>query len=726
MFKSVLWASPFVAASVEDGLELLQHHAVKTIGRAVPQTIGDDQRCNEKAIAMFHPKCNSLGFGQDICITKTLNNNGCKAKCEGDVGCSFYAFWNKQNSKAARRSQCMLFGPECTPRPVKSGESVLVQVRETTTTTTEAAPPVPVDPVPTTPAPTTGGGGNPFNPFAPPAPVDPVPATGTTTPIAAQPVAPTEAPVQEVPGAGECDPSTDQFCEWRHANDDNTCDEEGCGNRAEFRRKYAELPLIDAPINAEPDAIIAEEGGVPPPNKQFHNLHFKKVTQNDLGGAGIRYSDVTVLEVNGEDRVVDCIVTAPNGYEGFRPERNGLGIGDKIGVINIMHSTSVDLTYSFVFQDNDEPATLGEFFFSVFDMDTGKGYKRRGNRVQSVEKLTISGYVEYYLIPMDKGGEIKVTNHGAGADFEGTTWGRARDNPNDPLVLDELQAARSVSFKFAPGRSTFSLSYSLGEAVRGGRNFMFSGMTNLYFCKAPKVNLAFNTSTVARNNLGGRGPEKDVAEGILFTNVAQIGDQSLDLEVNALEEYWPMNVDRNGLLGDFAQINLGTPSQAGSTGTCEFKFKLLKGGSDEPYEAEWLYFSMFDLDQAKSNRKWNPKWQESLTVSGFASQYISDNSEIKVEQLDKRTYRYNSSKKGTGKDNPRDPLNLDKVMLARTVTFVYRAVSEWTARFAIGLPLAIDGRNFLFAGKSSTVSCDQNTYGDVINVQNHVTPPPGR
>lgn len=710
MFKSVFWASPLVAANVEDGLELLQHHAVKTVGQFVPVQIGTDKRCTEQAIAMFHPDCDSLGFGQDICQTNTVNNKGCKSKCEKDAGCSFYTFWNKQNSMKSRRSQCMLFGPECKPRKVKGGDAILVQVRETTTTTTTTEE-VPVDPVPTTPAPTTGGGGNPFNPFAPHVPVDPVP---------------TEAPVKEVPGAGECDPAADQFCEWRHANDDNTCDEEGCGNRAEFRKKFAELPPIDAPINAEPDAIIAEEGGVPPPTKQFHNLHFKKVTQNDLGGAGIRYSDVTVLEVNGEDRVVDCIVTAPNGYEGFRPERNGLGIGDKIGVINIMHSTSVDLTYSFVFQDNDQPATLGEFFFSVFDMDTGKGYKKGGQRVRSIEKLTISGYEEYYLIPMEKGGEIAVTNHGAGADFEGTTWGRARDNPNDPLVLDELQAARSVSFKFAPGKSTFSLTYSLGKAVRGGRNFMFSGMTNLYFCKAPKVNLNFNTSTVARNNLGNKGPEEGVPEGILFTNIAQIGDQSLDLEVNALEEYWPRNVERNGLLGDFAQINLATPSQQGDTGTCEFKFKLLKGGSDEPYEAEWLYFSMFDLDQAKSNKKWNPKWQESLTVSGFASQYISDGSEIKVEQLDKRTYRYNSSKKGTGKDNPKDPLKLDAVMLARTVTFVYRAVSEWTARFAIGLPMAIDGRNFLFAGKSSTVSCDQNTYGDVINVQNHITPPPGR
>jgi len=693
--KSVFWAFPLIHAH-DEGLMLLQQHSQKKISRqTLPDEIGTNKRCKSQSLSIYYRKCSDLGFGEDRCQNdNSVTKGSCIAKCMSNAECNHVTYWGNGNDKKKRKRLCLLFGGECIEKNTKADEkSVLIKVRETTTTTTAA---------PTTTPPATTSG---FNPFQP---------TFQTT---------TVAPVDHVvPGAGECDPNGDDLCVWRHADDDNHCDEEGCGNRAEFRKKFAELPAIEAPINAEPDAVIAENGGPVPPQKQFHNLHFKQVSDNDLSGIGIRYVDVTTLEVNGEDRAIDCIVTA-NGYEGFKPSKNGLAPGDKIGAINIMHSTAAELTYSFVFQDTGAPATLGEFFFSVFDMDTGKGYKRKGNKVQSVEKLTISGYEEYYLIPQEKGGEIVVTPHASGADFEGSTWGRERDNPSDPLVLDERQAKRSVSFKFAPGKNSFTLTYALGKAVRGGRNFMFSGMTNLYFCKAPKVNLDFSLATVTRNNLGGKGPEEG-KEGILYSNIASIDGEQIDLEVNALEPYFPFNIDMNGLNGNFAQINLGTPSATGWTGSCEFKFSLLKGGSDEAYNAEWLYFSMFDLDQAKSNKKWNPKWQESLTVSGFASQYISDGTEIKIEQLDKRTYRYNSSQKGTGKDNPRDPMKLDSVMLARTATFVYRSVSSWTAKFAIGLPLAINGRNFLLAGKSSTVSCDQNTYGDVINVQNHVTPPP--
>jgi len=518
----------------------------------------------------------------------------------------------------------------------------------------------------------------------------------------------------------DCDPRDDDLCRWRQSDDNSTCDEEGCGNRAEFRKKFAELSPVDAPENAENDDMIADAGGELPHDKQFHNLHFTKVTDNDLAGAGIRYVDVTHLEVNGVDRAIDCIVTA-SGYAGYKPSLNGLAPFEKIGRINIMHSTSVDFKFSFVFQDSGEAATLGEFFFSAFDMDTGKGWKRKAGLVLAVEKLSIGGFQEYYLLPQDKGGQLAVTAGASRTDFEGTRHGRRNDNPSDPLVLTSLQAQRSVSFKFAPGRSSFEFTYAVGKAVSGGRNFMFSGMTNLYFCKAPKVDLNFEFATVTRNNLGRKGPETDKPEGIMYENIANIDGERIDLQVNALQDYTPYNIQMNGLNGKFAQINLATPSSH-SSGTCEFKFSLEKSG--QPYEAEWLYFSMFDLDQAKSSKKWNPKWQESLTVSGFANQYISDKSEIKVEEIDKRTFRYNSSQKGTGKDNPKDPLNLDPVMLRRTVTFVYRAVSTWNAKFAIGLPRLWNGRNFLVAGKSSTASCDPNTYGDVINIKNHVTPAP--
>lgn len=598
---------------------------------------------------------------------KNTDLQTCKDKCWQSQACEFMAFWGPKNNPANKKRSCILYAGCKNRGKVPNGQNAALFKKKKQTTT--------------------------------------------------------DAPPVDPEGPEECDEDSDELCHWRHQNDNNTCDVDGCGNRAEFRRKYAELRPVEAPINAEPDDIIAEAGGEPPPGKQFHNLHFTALSDNNLEGGGIRYTDVTTLEVNGETRPIDCIVTA-SGYTPHDASKNGLN--GKVGTINVLHSTAVDLTFSFVDQGTGQPATLGEFFFSVFDIDTGND--NRGKK--AIETMTIAGYQEYYVIPKEKGGELDIAVNGNGAAFSGTNHGIEADNPSDPLVLSDGQARRTVNFKFAPGLNKIQFNYNVGEATGRGRNVLFAGMTNLYFCKAPKVNLDFSMANVVRSNLGRKGPDNGEQEGILYANVATVGDQAIDLEVNAQSEYWPFNTERNGLNGKFAQINLATPDNAGlpgssgATGTCDFSFTLKKGGTDELYEAEWLYFSMFDIDQAKKNRKWNPKWQESMTVSGFASQYLSSDTEIKVEQLNKKTFRYNSSKFGTGKDNPKDPLQLDAKMTRRTATFVYRAVSTWNATFAIGLPHYLDGRNFLLAGKSSTVSCDQNTYGDVINVQSHVTPAP--
>jgi len=675
MKNFLLGLSAAIAHSQEiDGLQLLQHQAQKVIKvdstsvtRGLFDKISGSQVCRPDGT---------------LAATKNVELQECKDMCKANAECKFVAFWGPKNNPGQWKRFCRLYA-RCTKIKTPKGQNAALFKRAKKPTTTTTPVPPPVDPV---------------NPVKPVEPVDPN-------------------------GPKVCDEAADALCHWRHKGDNNTCDDDGCGNRAEFRRKFAMLPPVEAPENAEPDDIIAEAGGVPPANKQFHNLHFTAVSDNDLEGGGIRYTDVTTLEVDGEDRAIDCIVTAA-GYTPFDASKNGLR--GKVGTINVMHSTSVELTFSFVDQQTNQPATLGEFFFSVFDIDTGNDF--RG--MKAVEKLTIGGYKEYYVIPQEKGGELAIQNNGNGADFMGTVHGVESDNPTDPLVLSERQAKRTVNFKFAPGSNNIRFTYSVGEATNKGRNFQFAGMTNLYFCKAPKVNLDFSLAKVVRSNLGNDGPDNAEKEGLLYSNVATVGDQAVDLEVNALSEYFPFNTERNGLNGQFAQINLavpdnkGRPGETGATGTCEFSFTLKKGGTDEPYEAEWLYFSMFDIDQAKKNKKWNPKWQESMTVSGFASQFLSSDTQVKVEQLDKKTYRYNSSQFGTGKDNPKDPLKLDDLQSSRTATFVYRAVSRWTATFAIGLPFGRDGRNFLLAGKSSTVSCEQNTYGDVINVQAHVTPPP--
>lgn len=499
---------------------------------------------------------------------------------------------------------------------------------------------------------------------------------------------------------------TDPLAEWREPDDIPG------GNIAEMRKVMAEVEPPDAPARADPDDRVA--AGV---SDSTHNLRFENLVKNDIAGEGMRFEDVATLN----DRAIDAVVTASN-YAAAVPSKTG--IRGKVGNVNLDSNTQTTFTMRFVDRETDEPVAIGEFFFSVFDIDSGF---EGPITFDAHETLTISGWKEYFLIPQDKGGELSVKNLGHGsASFTGTVNGKESDNPTDPLLLTDMQAARTVNFKYAPGKSSISWTYKVTKTYEDGRNFQFGGMTMLYFCKAPKVNLDFSFSKVMRSNLGNQGPQFDEPEGVLFHRIATVGEQIIDLEINALDQYMCYACHKNGKYGMFGQVNMNTPmtERAGKAagkgafnGEVRFKFSLYKGGTKEPYSAEWLYWSMFDLDQAKPNKQYNPKWQESFTVSDFSTFMTASDTEIITEKLSASAYRFNSSKKGTGKDNPKDPLNLPPVAMKRAITFVFRNKNTWSAKFTLGVPdYTEDGRNFLFAGKSSTATCDKNTYGDVVNV----------
>jgi len=478
-----------------------------------------------------------------------------------------------------------------------------------------------------------------------------------------------------------------------------------------MRQKLAELPPVDAPARAEPDARAAAHAPA-----TTHNLKFDDLINNDILGSGMRFAGVTTFL----DRSVDAIVTAQQGYAAAVPSKTGLK--GKLGNINVDSNTEATFTMTFVDAETDAAVELGEFFFSIFDIDTGDP-----DALHAMETLTISGWHEYYLMPRDKGGQVVVQNLGHGsASFTGSVNGHEHDNPTDPLVLSDQQNMRTVSFKFAPGVGSVTWTYKVTETFKDGRNFQFGGMTQLYFCQAEKVNIDFSWAHVVRSNLGNQGPQFDEPEGVLYHRIAAVGDQVIDMEINALTPYSCLNCTKNGKNGMFGQVNMmaGLAPQSASrfnrppfSGETEFRFSLYKAGTTEPYTAEWLYWSVFDLDNAKPDKQWKPKWQESFTVSDFSTYMTSEDTEIVTEKLDTSLYRFNSTKKGTGKDNPEDPLDLHPVALRRAISLVYRNTQTWTAKFTIGGPYhSMDGRNFLFAGKSSTVTCDKNSAEDVVNV----------
>jgi len=346
-------------------------------------------------------------------------------------------------------------------------------------------------------------------------------------------------------------------------------------------------------------------------------------------------------------------------------------------------------------------------------MDTGNGWST-GFANGPAENLDIEGYKHLYKLPLDKNGSIAE----AEKQFTAQEHGTERDNPTDPLLLTTEQVARDLQFIFPAGLSEFSFKYTNEKPGPGeghkGRNVLFAGMSALYMCKVKKLNFDFEMAEVTRNNLGTKGPDFDAPEGIVYKNIAQVGDQPVDLEINAVSEYTVYNTERNGLNGKYGQINLQTGTEV------DLKFKLHIGGTEDVYTADWLYFSIFDFDHNKDPTL----WQEFMTIANFSSFSLSDNTAVNVTELGDGAYTFSSTIRGTGKDNPTDPLGLDDEQKSKSVGFIFHDSSGFTMKLKVGPPALKpgkkklpDGRNFLFAGKSSNSACEMDTYQDVLNTE---------
>merc|ERR1719326_551674 len=110
-------------------------------------------------------------------------------------------------------------------------------------------------------------------------------------------------------------------------------------------------------------------------------LDFTKaeIVVNNLGGQGpqktlatgepapkeIRFKNL----VQGQD--VDLIITTPDGYTPYNPERNGILGGN--GQINAESGSVVPLTFSFVHEGTDTPFVLPKFYITFSDIDERHG-----------------------------------------------------------------------------------------------------------------------------------------------------------------------------------------------------------------------------------------------------------------------------------------------------------------------------------------------------------------
>jgi len=405
----------------------------------------------------------------------------------------------------------------------------------------------------------------------------------------------------------------------------------------------------------------------------------------DVGQEGLRYGNVLVMN----DRDVDLVVNAMTPYERFSKSRNGLN--GRVGKINLFHERDVDLRFSFVDAVTDEPVVMGSFTLSVFDLDEGPDGTAK-------ETITAGGFSSDYMMDFTS---LRTSDLPDGRrQYSSTTHGRGSNNPSDPFDLSEVSAAHSVSLEYPEGLSSFTLNYAVTKAADNelrpdymGRNFLFAGASSMYYCTKDPVSISFDQSTVEYSNLGGGGPDLNSPEGVKYQNVATFNGRSIDLIINAVGDYTAFKATKNGKNGKYALINMKKASSA------TFDFSL--SGTDDglPVAIDQFYFSVLDLDEGKRS-----KLREGLTVDGYASSYLTEDTEIKMTTQGNGVVQFQSSMPGNGKDNPKDPEKLNERQKNRAATFLFDSATTWRVQLEVGHGPP-SGRNFMFAGKSSVVFC---------------------
>jgi len=357
----------------------------------------------------------------------------------------------------------------------------------------------------------------------------------------------------------------------------------------------------------------------------------------------------------------------------------------------LYHERDVDLRFSFVDAETDAPVTMGSFTLSVFDLDEGPDGTAK-------ETITAGGFQSDYMMDFTS---LRTSDLPDGRrQYSSTTHGRGSNNPSDPFDLTEVAAAHTVSLEYPEGLSEFTLNYAVTKAAEKelrpdymGRNFLFAGASSLYYCQKEPTTIRFDHSNVVYSNLGNAGPDSNSPEGVKFTNVASLNGRSIDLTINAVGVYPSFKPSRNGKKGKYALIN----QNRGSTATYDF---TLTGTDDgQPVALDGFYFSVLDLDEGK-----RMKLRESVNVEGYAVSYLTEDTEIKMENMADGSVTFTSSMPGTGKDNPKDPDKLTERQKNRAATFLFDRVSTWRITLGIGRGPP-SGRNFMFAGKSSVVFC---------------------
>ena len=148
--------------------------------------------------------------------------------------------------------------------------------------------------------------------------------------------------------------------------------------------------------------------------------------------------------------------------------------------------------------------------------------------------------------------------------------------------------------------------------------------------------------------------------------------------------------------GEFGNINIQTDTET------TFLFSFVDSNTDAPIVIEAFLFSFFDLDEGN-----NGNAKETLGIAGFEEYTVTDNTQLVIDEAaDFATMMstFTSSVQTQQMDNPNDPNNLTSNQEDKSVTFLFKNLSEFTVHFSVTPADGnVQGRNFLFAGVSSII-----------------------
>lgn len=206
--------------------------------------------------------------------------------------------------------------------------------------------------------------------------------------------------------------------------------------------------------------------------------------------------------------------------------------------------------------------------------------------------------------------------------------------------------------------------------------------------------MGFGSRELVYSNIGGNGPDNVEDEAMVISDVLPHHSETVDLVIRAMAHYYPNNVSRNGLWGEFVNINM----KAGTHAT--FHFQFVHHTTRTPIVLKPTLITIADIDEQKKGA------EEMLTVRPYIWEHTAFHSELQEETLEwdgEEDEEEIATAPGALPDNPQHPLALPWRAKKRAVTYLLAEGSEFWVNYSVGSGWG--GRNFLFAG-ASNIDCD--------------------